>query len=304
MKKTGYANTIADCNHLPQTNLPELAVAPQDDETGEQLWPHLCQEMRAANLVWEQIAPRKVKLAVLRLDLLNTLYTLPGFEAALRSQRILHQAELKRLFSFPQGKRRLEWLGGRLAAKFALQCYCFPPAREIKFEPAKVTISNDSHGRPFLNWVGVSPWCYPQVPFLSITHSGRFAAAMVANTPCGLDLQEIVDKLQRLQTRFASPAEMALGSTYDELIWLGMLWVAKEAVKKCCYADQPTFMDRIQVVGHKKVTHASCDAGTQFAILSCCLTDAAAVVMPVQVAVAQGYAMALVIDADDGGLHA
>lgn len=259
--------------------------------------------MRAATLVWEQIAPAQVKLAVLSLDVLNTLHALPGFEAALHSQRILHQTEMNRLLSFSHGKRRLEWLGGRLTAKFALQ-YCFtPPARrEAEFEPAKIGISNDSYGRPFFNWLGEAPWSCPQIPFLSISHSGCFAAAVAANTPCGLDLQKIVEKLQHLQTRFASPAEMALGSIYDELVWLGMLWSAKEAVKKCCYADQPTFMDRIQVVGHTKLAHA-CGATAQLAILSCYLADTAAIV-PARVVVTQGYAMAMVTDADDGDFHA
>lgn len=247
------------------------------------MWPWLSLKIAESTAEWAQCRPEHTSLAVLQLDALEALIALPDYSAALQAQQILSQAELDRLESFSHGKRRLEWLGGRLAAKYALQRFLTssPPGTP----PAALVLENDRHGRPFIN---VSCLC-PE-PSLSISHSGRFAAALVASSPCGLDLQEIVPKLQRLQARFAGPAELALGKNYDTLSWLALLWAAKEAVKKCCYADQPTFMERIQVEAH-----AGDAAAPQGTALSCRLQDAKAAA-PVRAALRQGYALATIVN--------
>ncbi len=278
--------TIADCAALPNAKLHKL-----NTDTATRLWPRLLAAMRAAGRPWPSLVPNDSFLALLPLESVAALAVWPEGLHALQAQGIVDATELQRFHSFPLIKRRLEWLAGRLAAKAALQQYC--AARDPQGPqalPATLVIDNDGHGRPSL----ARRLRCPQ-PFLSISHSQGLAAALVAPVPCGLDLQEMHDKLLRLRARFASPAEQALGSGHDALVWLGMLWAAKEAVKKCHYHDQPTFMERIRVVAH-----SGCATGAQAATLSCRLADRAELVQ-VRVAVCGDYAMAISLGGIDAG---
>lgn len=143
-------------------------------------------------------------------------------------------------FSYP--KRRLEWLGGRLAAKHSLD-------RALGREPARLyrdySLLPDEHGRPALEPLpGVN--ASPQV---SISHSRDYAAALTTTAGrCGLDIQEKTARLISVQERFASPEELALlAAIPNGLSRLCLLWTVKEAVKKCCLSDQSTFFGSIRL---------------------------------------------------------
>lgn len=249
--------------------------------------------MRAASVPWPAIVRDGFCVRLLRLDAITALAPWPDALSILKTQGLIDAEELYRLQTFPLAKRRLEWLAGRLTAKAALQHYCSvrqPEKRQVL--PARFTIGNDRHGRPFAAR-GAS--CRSRRPFLSISHSKGLAAAMAAPIPCGLDLQAMDGRLQRLQERFACPAELELGRGYGALIWLAMLWAAKEAVKKCHYHDQPTFMERIRVVAL-----AGGGSGPQVATLSCRLSDRAEVVR-VRVAVCGDYALAVSLGGEYAG---
>lgn len=279
--QSGCGRTIVD---LPDcASLAAAAITPDKEIVSEQgLWPWLSLHIEEATAAWLELKPEQGSLALLRLDTLEALLARPDYSTALQAQHILSQREIARLHSFSHAKRRLEWLGGRLAAKRALQRFLSSSSCASAILPADLVIDNDRHGRPFVRMS-----CNNPEPCLSISHSGRFAAAMIASKPCGLDLQEIVPKLQRLQARFAGSNELALGKNYEVLSWLGLLWSAKEAVKKCRYADQATFMERIQVEAH-----AGPATEPEGAVLFCRLLDKKEVV-PVRVILRQGYALAL-----------
>ena len=279
VKQAECGRTIADltdCASLAKTITPGKKVLP-----GQDLWPWLSMQMEESSAAWLRFKPEHTCLAVLNLASFKGLLLFPGFAVALQAQHIISQTEFARLRSFSHGRRRAQWLGGRLATKYALQ-HCALPSSEPKNLPAAFSIDNDRHGKPL-----VKASCLTSETHISISHSGQCAVAMAASTPCGLDVQEIVVKLQRLQSRFASSVELALRSGYDELSWLAMLWAAKEAVKKCRYADQATFMERIQVEAHE-----GCATEPQGAVLWCRLQDEDHLV-PVRLALRQGYVMAI-----------
>jgi len=144
----------------------------------------------------------------------------------------LTPAEQATLASFTFPKRRLEWLGGRLAAK----------ATALAREGQDITtaalatwqVNSAPDGRPGLQKVPASPgrpaW------ELSISHSHGLAAALVvAGRSCGLDLQKITATVVRVREWFCSDAEAALMRSAlvgpDE-VRLTQLWAAKEAVRK------------------------------------------------------------------------
>jgi phosphopantetheinyl transferase (holo-ACP synthase) len=157
---------------------------------------------------------------------------------------LLSPAEARLFTGFTYPKRRLEWLGGRLAAKHCLSRH--PAAgsataswyRDYSFLP-------DGNGRPHLD----TPPGHEPAPAISISHSREYAAALVtATSTCGIDIQRKTAQLAKVQERFASEAELALLQRIpDQLTRLGMIWAAKEAVKKCLLFDQPTFFGTISL---------------------------------------------------------
>jgi phosphopantetheinyl transferase len=155
---------------------------------------------------------------------------------------LLSPAEAALWAGFAYPKRRLEWLGGRLAAKHSLH-------RLLGREPALLyrdcSLLPDEHGRPALEpLAGVHANLQ-----VSISHSRDYAAALTtAAGRCGLDIQQKTARLITVQERFASAEELALLTALpNPLSRLCLLWTAKEAVKKCCLSDQSTFFGSIRL---------------------------------------------------------
>lgn len=141
----------------------------------------------------------------------------------------LTPAEQQQLASFKLPKRQSEWLAGRICAKTALQDLQAPQPPP---PPNTLIVANDASGRPSLLLDGTS------VPGLklSLSHSGEFAAALIANKHCGIDIQERRDTLLRVKERFCSKAdEKTLTTAFAKgpgLSELNLLWTVKEAIRK------------------------------------------------------------------------
>ncbi|WP_417910609.1 4'-phosphopantetheinyl transferase family protein [Candidatus Electronema sp. PJ] len=156
------------------------------------------------------------------------------------AELLLSEAEREFLQRFRYPKRRREWLGGRVAAKTALLTLHEPEAFQ------QLTILPNEHGRPMVSGAAKSSAA------LSITHSGSYAAALaVQGASCGIDLQEISDKLPSLTGYFAAATELELLAQQPKLgseeTALTMLWAVKEAVKKSVLTDQPGIFAGITV---------------------------------------------------------
>ena len=142
--------------------------------------------------------------------------------------RYLSTAELERWTGLSLKKRSAEWLGGRLAAKWAVARLLGEPEMDWR----TLVIHNEEDGRPY-----VTIDAGAVLPCISISHSGPMAAALAANLPCGLDIQETGDRIQRVKECFAFPEEMdilsgSLPRSFSEIERLTILWAAKEAVRK------------------------------------------------------------------------
>lgn len=146
-------------------------------------------------------------------------------------------------------KRRKEWLAGRICAKFAIDDYFRTYGKGWKLPPwAEVTISNSDTGRPYAMLVGGER--LPGRPDISISHSGEFALALVAQTFCGVDIQKTSPTLVRVKERFCADQEERLLTSAlrksDHLMSLARLWAAKEAAKKALsITAMPGFLDLI-----------------------------------------------------------
>jgi phosphopantetheinyl transferase len=144
------------------------------------------------------------------------------------ASKYLQADELGRWTGLSQKKRRTEWLGGRVAAKWAAAKLL----GETALDWQGIAIRNEEDGRP-----SVATNNHAAVPFISISHSGPLAAALAANLPCGLDIQQPGANILRVKKRFALREEediltASLPESFAETQRLTMLWAAKEAVRK------------------------------------------------------------------------
>jgi 4'-phosphopantetheinyl transferase len=124
------------------------------------------------------------------------------------------------------GPRQAQWLAGRVLVQQLLAAAQSPLA----------TLRNDETGRPFLVGTGV-------LPAVSISHSGEWAAALLApaGTPVGIDVEVVRDKAQRIARKFlneqeaAAVASISLAGSADasaSLELFSLLWSAKETLYK------------------------------------------------------------------------
>jgi len=111
-------------------------------------------------------------------------------------------------------KRRRDWLGGRFAAKRAANAFAGAADCEVLNRPSR---------QPYLAKGG------EELPlFLSITHSGDFAAAAVSGFPVGMDLETVAERPQSWRNEFFSAEEARTSGA----LALTELWARKEAVLK------------------------------------------------------------------------
>lgn len=157
---------------------------------------------------------------------------------------LLSSAEARLFSGFAYPKRRLEWLGGRLAAKHCLSRHLAAGSATAAWY-GDYSLLPDEHGCARLDTLpGPQPG-----PAISISHSRDYAAALVSATSgCGIDIQHKTAQLARVQERFTSETELSqLERIPDPLTRLGMIWAAKEAVKKSLLFDQATFFGTISL---------------------------------------------------------
>jgi 4'-phosphopantetheinyl transferase len=149
---------------------------------------------------------------------------------ALDPAEYLAPPELAAYQKFKYQKRKIEWLGGRLAAKQAV-------LRLQKQQPTPGAmrdwpISADEHGKPFFHKQTGGP------AGLSISHSHGLALAMaVQGLDCGLDIQQISPATIRVKEKFCNRTEERILSSHvrpeaNQATGLTMLWAAKEALRK------------------------------------------------------------------------
>jgi len=124
-------------------------------------------------------------------------------------------------------KRRQEWLGGRVAAKKATGHYPGPAVA-----PGHPAILPDENGRP---WIHGDDGARSPL-FLSISHSGDLAMAMVAGSVCGIDIQQVTPSAWRVREKFLRAGEeeacRASVPLLSEEERATLLWAAKEAARK------------------------------------------------------------------------
>ena len=78
----------------------------------------------------------------------------------------------------------------------------------------------------------------------SLSHGGGFAAALIADNPCGVDIEPIRELPERLYARCMHPDEIAAGMDFFEV------WTKKECLAKLEGAGMPSYPCRISTLEH------------------------------------------------------
>ena len=144
-------------------------------------------------------------------------------------------------------KRRSEWLSGRICAKqsvlFLSRANNTPPVH-----PHDFSIKATGNGRPFIHFT--SPVKGLQPIEISISHSHGKAVGIASDEYCGVDVQRLNNTLFKVRERFCTDVEMAVLDEIpaDELVHLGLLWVAKEALRKCLSGIRLAGFNELQLV--------------------------------------------------------
>lgn len=188
------------------------------------------------------LAEKGAELFLLDLEELAGLLQLEQMNAEL--QQVFTRAEIAIADNFSFPKRRLEWMGARLAAKCCVQKLAWHQGIS-SWQAAQCSILPDQWGCPHLYDR------HGKVLFsgLSLSHSRGYAAALVAqNASCGIDIQQKTGRLQYVRERFVHQEEEKLLSAHrDELGLLAVLWTCKEAVKKSLLPTESQSFLSIQI---------------------------------------------------------
>jgi 4'-phosphopantetheinyl transferase len=138
--------------------------------------------------------------------------------AAAPWEEILSAAEKARLLEWKHEKRRREFIAGRMAARLLL-------ADRLKIPPTDISVGVADTGAVHAGDHNL---------FLSISHSGEWAAAAVGDKPLGVDLERITPRrpdLHRFILHFEEYNLLdRLPLTRDEALIL--CWTLKEAALK------------------------------------------------------------------------
>ena len=123
--------------------------------------------------------------------------------------------------------RRVEWLSARLLVKNMLKAEGVP------------VIEYDGYGKPLLPGTGLH---------LSISHTNQYVGVMLCKSECGIDMEMIHPRIEKLAERFLSGDEKEFISPTDRICSLYVVWGAKEVLYKVHGKKDIIFKDDLKVM--------------------------------------------------------
>jgi 4'-phosphopantetheinyl transferase len=108
-------------------------------------------------------------------------------------------------------RKQLEWLGSRYLL------------HKLMGKNYRLATVKDNFGKPYL--IGADK-------FISLSHSGRYTAAIVSPKTTGIDVQVIVPKIEKIKNRFLSLKELDHFDLKKDIYTLMVYWGAKESLFK------------------------------------------------------------------------
>ncbi|WP_235900421.1 beta-ketoacyl synthase N-terminal-like domain-containing protein [Lolliginicoccus suaedae] len=131
-------------------------------------------------------------------------------------------------------RRKRQWLLGRIAAKDAIRQLLWRTDAAGIF-PQEIEIGNEPGGAPFAT--GTHGRALPELA-LSIAHCAELGVAIAASGPCGIDVEEVLERDATTEEAALTERErhlldaLASSEANDRALWFARFWTAKEAVAK------------------------------------------------------------------------
>jgi len=86
-----------------------------------------------------------------------------------------------------------------------------------------------------------APYC-KEHSNISITHSGKYSAALISTKKIGIDLQKEEEKIENIKTKFLHKKENNIKYSLKELHYI---WTSKEAIYKVIKGERCSFKENI-----------------------------------------------------------
>ncbi|HCS19266.1 MAG TPA: siderophore biosynthesis protein [Bacteroidetes bacterium] len=129
-------------------------------------------------------------------------------------------SELKELYTlgepevFVREDRARQWLASRILLQDLVREFGYAGAFSLTKQP---------DGRPVLSVPGIH---------VSISHAGDYAAVAVGDSPIGIDVEKLGQRVQRIRQKFMNVGEIAQLQDEADTDWMHVVWSAKEALFK------------------------------------------------------------------------
>lgn len=134
----------------------------------------------------------------------------------------LEELELSKI----KGDRRKQWLAGRWLMHI------------ISKDQERIDWIKDEMGKPHINGEG---------DFISISHSGRWVAAIIHSQMVGIDVQLKDPRLEKISQKYLSQKENAWIPKQSRNVYLAIIWGAKESVYKAWGKKGISFQRHIDI---------------------------------------------------------
>lgn len=119
--------------------------------------------------------------------------------------------DIKRFGALADEQRSMHWLCSRVLLRKMLNTQKF------------IDLQVDEHGKPYLK-------NFPEK--LSISHSGKRVAVLLSPKECGVDIQHIQPRIERIEHKFMAREELEFLSREHRMEQVHIFWSAKECLYK------------------------------------------------------------------------
>lgn len=137
----------------------------------------------------------------------------------------LFDTEKEELAALSQ-RKHIEWLASRYLLHILLGTNDRMPCLK------------DRYGKPHLidsNW------------HISLSHSRDLVAVILHQSPCGVDIQYLVNKIYRIGRKFINPYEVQMTEGPDAMLNMHIIWGAKESIYKAYGRKGLDFKNEIRI---------------------------------------------------------
>lgn len=96
-----------------------------------------------------------------------------------------------------------------------------------------------------------------QYQHISVSHCQDFVAVTLSMEPCGVDVERLDRRFERVRSRYMSECEALLSSHKD---WAAVVWCAKEALYKKAGRDGVDFLRDMQIISAESPAKGECES--------------------------------------------